>query len=306
MKQIALIILLLTVILANKTVAQGCSDAGFCTIGNLNHLQNEDDARKHQKISLLLPFGIGDETVFVFTPGLQYDNRFSKQWALQAKLTTNTASGNLGNATGLGDLFLSGTYSFPSKTKWNVSATLGTKLPLNKSDLEEGNKPLPMQYQGSLGTVDLITGVSITNNKWQFAGGWQQPLSGKNSNQFLPIYWNTADAVKYPPSKDFSRKSDVLLRAAYLYQLSKKFSLNGGLLGIYHLGKDNYINQSNQKVVIAGSEGLTINITLAAWYKINNRLQIGCIAGTPLVVRDVRPDGLTRKFVFSPEISWTF
>ncbi len=306
MKKIGLLILLLIVVLLNKTMAQGCSDAGFCTIGHLKQLQAQDEAKRHQKISLFLPVGIGDESVFVFAPGIQYDNQINKKWALQAKLTANSANGNLGNATGLGDLFLSGTYSFPSKTKWNVSATVGTKLPLNKSDLNAAGKPLPMQYQSSLGTVDIISGISIANNKWQFAAGWQQPLTLQNQNQFLPVYWSTADANKYAPSRNFNRKGDFLARVAYLYQVNKKFSLNGGLLGIYHLGKDNYTNQNNQKVAIIGSDGVTLNVTLAAWYKINKQLQIGFTAGTPLLVRDVRPDGLTRKFVFSPEISWTF
>ena len=34
MKQIILIILLFNVILTNKIIAQGCSDAGFCSVGN--------------------------------------------------------------------------------------------------------------------------------------------------------------------------------------------------------------------------------------------------------------------------------
>ena len=105
LNKFTIFIFLLNTLLLCKAAAQGCSDAGFCTIGHLKQLQAKDEAKQHQKISVLLPLGVGDESVFVFTPGLQYDNQFNKNWALQAKLTANTASGNLGSATGLGDLF---------------------------------------------------------------------------------------------------------------------------------------------------------------------------------------------------------
>jgi len=99
---------------AYQSCAQGCSDAGFCTIGNLSH-QRADSISNDQKISLLLPFGVGDEDVF--TPGIQYDNQLSNRWAIQAKVTTNYAEGNLGSASGLGDIFLSGTHTFLNKKK---------------------------------------------------------------------------------------------------------------------------------------------------------------------------------------------
>jgi len=301
-----LIIVVGIICTTTNSKAQGCSDAGFCTIGNL--APSPSIETKKQKLTLLLPFGLGDEKVFVFAPGIQYENQFNNRWSIQAKLTANTANGNLGNATGLGDVYLSGTYSWPTKKGWRVSATLGTKLPLNQSDLQKGNRSLPMQYQSSLGTIDLITGLAITNDQWQFAAGLQQPLSGINRNHFLPIYWNNADAARYPPSNDFNRKGDVLLRASYTYDTHKKFRFNAGLLGIYHLQEDTYIDAAYSKsaIMIKGSKGLTLNATVAAWYRLGSRFQLGLVAGTPLAARDIRPDGLTRKFVVAPEISWNF
>lgn len=210
--------------LSQTAHAQGCSDAGFCTIGNLNQ-HRVDSTERGQKITLLLPIGIGDEDVFVFTPGIQYENKFSPYWSIQAKLTANYANGNLGSAYDLGDLFLSGTHTRIGNRKWNTSITLGTKLPLNLGNLMADGKALPMQYQSSLGTIDLITGFSVTNNTWQFSAGWQQPLSGINRNNFLPIYWNTPDAENYPPSNDFNRKGDVLLRVGYAVKVNQNFRL---------------------------------------------------------------------------------
>ncbi|MBC7936524.1 MAG: hypothetical protein H7Y86_14335 [Rhizobacter sp.] len=294
--------------LSNRGYTQGCSDAGFCTIGNLG--QQSDASAAKQKISILLPFGLGDEDVLVFNPAIQYDNQLSKTWAVQAKITASYANGNLGNAGGPGDIFLSGTYFFPSqKNRWQVSATVGTKLPLNESHLKEKGLSLPMQYQSSLGTFDLVTGIAFTNKKWQLAAGWQQPLSGTNGNQFLPVYWaGNSDASRYIPSNDFKRKAELLFRSLYKYKPNQRFSFNGGLLGIFHLGKDTYIdaNLSNKPIAISGSEGLTLNATLAGWYNISKKLQLGLQAGVPIVVRDKRPDGLTRSFVVSPEVSWNF
>ena len=295
------------VLFSINAAAQGCSDAGFCSIGNLGQQPKTETTK--QKITLLFPAGIGDEEVFVFTPAIQYDNQLNKKWAVQAKLTANYADGNLGSAFAPGDIYVSGTYIFSNKKNiWNVSATLGTKLLLSQSDLKTANRSLPMQYQSSLGTIDLITGVALYNKHWQIAAGWQQPLTGTNGNNFLPIYFNDAKADKYIPSNDFNRKADVLLRGMYKHSLNNQFYLNAGLLGIYHLGKDTYIdgNISNQPIAIKGSDGLTLNASVASWYAVSKKITIGLTAAVPLLIRDVRPDGLTRSFVIAPEISWSF
>lgn len=270
-------LLFLFCLLTHEAMAQGCSDAGFCSIGNLSQHSNVQPLKK--KLTFISPIGKGDEGVLVITPGIQYDVHVSRHWNLQAKVTTGYANGDMGSMFGLGDLVVSGVYNLPAKNGWVASAALGMKAPLNNGDL----KGLPMQYQSSLGTFDLITGLSLGNQHWQFAGGWQQPLSGANG-------------------LSFKRKGDVLLRSAYLFQPLPSWSFNLGLLGIYHLGRDSY----EKMMPIAGSEGLTLNITAGGWWKINDRFTVGITGGTPLIAREVRPDGLTRKFVIAPEISYNF
>ncbi len=301
-------LLIKTTLFCSKSTAQGCSDAGFCTIGNFNKHTKDSFSQNKQKLSLILGNGIGDEDVYVFTPGVQYDYTFNRSWSVQGKITGNYAGGNLGNASGFGDLFLSATYSVPENNNWQTSFLFGTKLPLNKGDIHATGKPLPMQYQSSLGTIDLLAGVTIFNKKWLFSTAIQQPLTGTNGNTFLPAYWNTPQANKYSPSNDFNRKGDVLLRASYNLIANRKLDINIGLLGIYHVGKDTYIdgNLSNKPIALSGSEGLTLNGTAAIHYQLNNKFSIGLTGGVPFVVRDVRPDGLTRKFVLSPEFSFNF
>lgn len=308
-KIIVLLIVFLGVIAGTKVSAQGCSDAGFCTVGNLKpQEENSTVFVKRQKISLVLANGVGDENVYVFTPGIQYDNQLSKRWAIQTKITGNYASGNLGNATGLGDIYLSATYSLAKKNNWATSFILGTKLPLNNGNIKAKNKALPMQYQSSLGTADFIGGFTATNKKWLFAFALQQPLSGTNRNTFLPAYWNNNAALKYTPTNDFTRKGDLLLRTGYNLIQDKKIFINLSMLAIYHLGKDTYIdgNISNQPIVLNGSDGLTLNVATTAQYNMNDKFSIGLSGGIPLVVRDIRPDGLTREFVISPELIFHF
>ncbi|MDI9365179.1 MAG: hypothetical protein QM541_09530 [Flavobacterium sp.] len=299
----ALLVLVIIFLAPSANVlAQGCSDAGFCTIGSIKPQGADSLNPKKQHLTVLLPFGLGDEGVIVYTPGIQYDVRFNKQWALQARLTANYATGSLGNATGLGDIFLATTYSPVTKHTWKTAFTFGTKLPLNNSNITTNGKPLPLQYQSSLGTVDVILGASITNKKWQLATAYQQPITGSNGNTFLPEYWGTVDAAKFSQGNNFKRKADVLLRASYNFFATKQWKVNGGLLGVYHLGKDTYTNALNQQMSINGSEGLTLNGTFALWYQASKKITLGITGGAPFVVRDVRADGLTRSFVVSPEL----
>lgn len=295
----------------NKTSSQGCSDAGFCSVGALKHQQiaaiNDSKKGKHQ-LSLVSSFGVGDEQVLVFTPALQYDYAPNEKLSLQAKLTAAYASGDLDKVAGLGDVFLAGSYLIKLKKNWLLTVTTGLKLPLNHSDLESDGRSFPMQYQSSLGTVDAIAGLTFFNNKWQLSTAIQQPLSGINRNHFLPVYWDKEEAANYPPTNDFNRKGDVLLKLGRNFTLNKKLIINAGLLNIFHLGKDVYIDAgtSNKPIPINGSEGLTLNLTGACWWQIGNKLKLGITGGVPLVVRDIRPDGLTRRFVLSPQVSWLF
>jgi hypothetical protein len=297
---------LILIAFAQTTHAQGCSDAGFCSIANLRHAAAEAASAPKQKLSIQLTNGVGDGGVYVFTPGIQYDNQLSKQWAIQAKLTANYANGDLGSVSGLGDLYVSAAYAPTSFGRWKTSFALGAKLPLNNSNQQTNGKAYPLQYQSSLGTVDLIAGFSIANNRWQFATGWQQPLTTRNRNTFLPANWSDAAANEFAPTNRFKRKGDVLLRVGYTIIPTGKFTLGAGLLGIYHLGKDSYTNAANTELRLQGSEGLTLNGTVIASYKASKRFSIGLSGGVPFVVRDIRPDGLTRKFSISPELIFHF
>jgi len=301
------ILLFLLSAVAAETMAQGCSDAGFCTAGSLKHAAIGDSLQKN-RISFLAAAGIGDENVLVFTPAMQYDLQVNDKISLQAKLSSNYASGDLGKRSGWGDIYFTGTYKHVLSTRWSGFANLGLKIPLAKADQTEDGRPLPMQYQSSLGTYDLILGYTIADRVWNFSVGYQQPLTRRNDNSFIPARWpGVPDAAKFPSTNRFERKPDLLLRVSRNF-VSSKWVFNAGVLNIIHLGKDTWLDPAaqDQEKTITGSAGLTLNLTGGVWYQAGKRVRVGMVAGTPLVVRDVRPDGLTRKFVVSPEITIDF
>lgn len=300
--------LLLFYVFAYDARSQGCSDAGVCTIGTSSNLHNDSIENNTNKLSLMLTSGSGDQSVFIFTPTLQYEKLINKHLSLQTKITANYANGNLGTAIGVGDLSLSGRYSInPTKTLEH-SLLLATKIPLNQGDLRENNRPLPMQYQSSLGTIDVIIGYRLKLNKMSVDIALQQPLTGRNRNTFLPEYWNTEAAYKYSPSNDFKRKGDVLLSYGFQFISTKKWNWQASVLGIYHLNEDTYIdaNKSISPIKLTGSKGLTINLASKFLVSLSNHFYLGATVAAPLVVRQIRPDGLTRSFIFSPVLNFNF
>ena len=303
-RSILYLLVLASLLYRLPALAQGCSDAGFCSIGAMK--QRIVARNQVSKITVMAPIGLGDEGVLVLTPSLNYERQLSPKWSVLSKLTVNTASGNLGTVSGPGDVFLSGSYKMIDKHDWNGLVTVGTKIPINNGNLKCGGQPLPMAYQSSLGTLDMLIGLSISNKKWLFSAGGQLPLTGANGNQFLPGSTGRQEALAYSPSNQFTRKPDLLVRAAYQLAVKSRGSVNVGLLGIYHLSSDVYTDAAGIIQRIAGSRGLTLNATLAGWWTIKPALQISLTVARPLITRTARPDGLTRSIVVSPEVSWFF
>ncbi len=73
--------------------------------------------------------------------------------------------------------------------------------------------------------------------------------------------------------------------------------MSTGLLLIYHLSNDSFTNKEENRDKIAGSQGSTLNINIAGVVPIFKRLDVVFVFASPIVTRQARPDGLTRKFV---------
>ncbi|WP_136668047.1 hypothetical protein [Flavobacterium sp. H122] len=271
--------------------AQGCSDAGFCSVGNTFKTTN---TQLKNQIEVGGVYGLGEEDVTVFSPYVIYTRSFSEKFALNGKFTGNVANGSFGTRSNVGDIFVTGNYKFnPNASNLKWSGILGIKIPLTAGNDKINTISLPMPYQSSLGTFDIIGGLEASVKKWNFNVVAQIPLND-NKNSYLTALSPT-DA--FDSTNLFHRQPDVLFRSTYTVLLaSEKLTLKPNVLFIYHLGNDSYVNQFGNSVTIDNSEGLTINGNLIANYKIGENSSIETSLAAPFVVREVRPDGLTRSF----------
>ena len=79
-----------------------------------------------------------------------------------------------------------------------------------------------------------------------------------------------------------------------------------GLLPIYHLAEDKFTDIDGVVKSIEGSSGLTLNGTLYFEFMIGDAGFLEMSVGFPFVVREARPDGLTRSFVFGVAYKQSF
>lgn len=280
--------------------AQGCSDAGFCSIGSFASLNKNNISTTNSSLRLGTAIGIGEQSINVITPYIQFDQQF-KDFQLQVKATYNSASKNNYSISGIGDLFIVGTKTYNNKNGSKILLNAGLKLPLGNEDSKSNGTSLPMAYQSTLGTVDAIAGITYQKNNWDVSAAFQIPLTKNNKNSFItPLIGS--DLNNFVSTRMFNRKSDMLLRATKSFKVSDKINMSYGTLAIYHLGNDSYTDNSGKVNTINDSEGLTLNLNLSLNWKLSNKMSINFITGTPVVVRKSRPDGLTRSFVFIPEL----
>lgn len=287
MKQI---IYILSILGSLSMYSQGCSDAGFCSVGNtftdeLNTFKNQLDFGG--------VIGGGEADIFYSSPYVTYTRNFSESFTMSAKVTYSQAIGDFGTRGQFGDAFLTGNYTFKEKNAKTWSTLLGFKFPFTSSNAKINGISLPLDYQASLGTFDLIAGVGFKYKKWLFNTALQLPVFNNNKNSYFDEYSASND---FSSTNLFERKPDVLFRTTYIINTNKKFTFKPNLLFIYHLGEDSYENIFGNRTSIVGSDGLTLNGNLITSYAISSNKSIELSLATPFVIRDSRPDGLTRSF----------
>ena len=290
MKKILLIIVLIFV--TTFSSAQGCSDAGICSIGN-SFQSKEKEFKNNIEISAI--FGVGEADVTYFSPYISYGRKVNDRFSWSTKVTFSVANGSFGTRAAFGDGYLIGNYSFAAKNKKQWSVLAGTKIPFTSSNLKINGFSLPLDYQSSLGTFDLFLGTNLSYKKWDFNVAIQIPVFNNNENSyFVQISANP----NFSSTNLFERKSDALFRTTYTIKTNnQKFIFKPNVLFIYHLGEDSFENILGNRETIEGSDGLTLNGNLITTYNLNKHNSIELSVAAPFVVRDARPDGLTRSFV---------
>jgi hypothetical protein len=298
-----------SVFLYQSSMAQGCSDAGVCTLHSIkdNTGSGDKDSKTKNNLVIGVGYGKGERSTDNYTGYIEYTRSLSSATAITGKLNYNSIRGELANTNGLGDIFLSVSHRFDAGKKWQKSVVAGIKLPLDNADKIMNGIRLPMPYQTSLGTTDLVLAINYNRKSFGATLAWQQPLRATNDNQFLPgNYPDEPLTLKYWPTKSFSRKADLVGRISYSIRTNNRFSIRPGLLGIYHLANDTYLDDNNNRKPIYNSTGLTLNANVFVGYKFKKGDGLELSLGTPFVVRDQRPDGLTRSFVASLEYQFRF
>lgn len=303
MKNIILFFVFTLILRDSKS--QGCSDAGFCSVGTLQSEQFNQTALKNN-FKFTATYGQGEQGTTVFQTIPEFEFSFFKNNSLQLKVPFVFINGNLGKHNGIGDVVLATTQTLWKSEKIKFNITVGTKIATGKSDVTTNNLPLPMPYQTSLGTTDIILGTSLQYKKWTFGVGVQCVVINKNENRFLhSAYTSNIDSKKYFESNFLERGNDALARFEKNFKL-KKTTLSAGLVGIYHLQESSLVDNSGRRIAVKNSDGLTLNITGKAQYNFSKYIGINLSLGFPIIVRKVRPDGLTRHFVVATAFNYNF
>jgi len=296
-------------LLYTPAIGQGCSDAGFCTMGAMKPDQPFNKKALVKLKSMEISFYRGKTTtspiVYVATADLNF-NIIDDKTFLQVKLPYQSISGNFGNNSGIGDISLCLTRNLYSSEKFDIGLSIGGKLPSNNSDArsKENGLMFPMYYQTSLGTYDFITGFSIVNKKWLFATGIQHPFN-ENKNEFtyrawIPVYQEGKgeDYVRtYWPAYHLKRGTDIMFRAERNFRYAR-FNMSIGVLPIIRITKDEVTDpNTNERMKLKGTTGMAFTAIGTIGYNFNVKSGIRLLMGKKLKDRDVNPDGLTRHNV---------
>ncbi|MGB3465167.1 MAG: hypothetical protein WBA74_07855 [Cyclobacteriaceae bacterium] len=302
----------------SQLFSQGCSDAGFCTMGAMRPDQNYN-----KKINLKLRTveynfyrGKTTSTAVIYAHTLEFNTSLNEKNTIQFKVPYTLVSGNLGNNRGLGDISVSYTRNLKTFNGWIMSGTLGFKVPTNNANDQFSSNfssneevPLPMYYQVSLGSFDLVAGASWISENWLLATGIQIALT-ENNNNFAISDWssypNQNYLQTYDEGKDLKRGIDVMLRIERNFRfVNYNFSI--GLLPIYRITRDEvFLPEQNQRVKLPGTTGLALSTLASFGYNLNVKNQLKAIYGYKITDRKTNPDGLTRDNVLSVSYIYKF
>lgn len=298
--------------------SQGCSDAGFCTMGAMKPDQPFNKKIPIKLRSMEVSFYRGTTTlspiIYVATLDMSFgilDNKTT----LQVKLPYQAVKGNLGNTSGMSDISLCLTRNIFTSQNFDVNFSIGGKIPTNDSNLKDeiNGLPLPMYYQTSLGTYDVISGISLITRQWLFATGIQHPFNQNSNNftwaQWIPVYQNGEGAEyvrSYNLGYELKRGTDVMLRVERNFRYSR-INITAGLLPIFRISKDETTNaKTGDRIKPDGTTGMALSAIVTAGYSFNVKSGVKLLFGKKIKQRAFNPDGLTRHDVITLSYYYRF
>lgn len=296
--------------------AQGCSDAGFCSMGALRpdqDFEKESTIRiRAVSLSQYVARTKFEDILFVTTleGNLGIGDRNSIQVKVPYLIIINPI--NDWEGQGVGDISLSYTRTLVDQENIKINATIGAKIPTDDSDVRLDNgQPIPMYFQPSLGSYDLVLGGSILTRKWLIGMGLQKPLYHINRNQFSHRAWQEIprgfqQALLYPESVNLRRRSDAMLRVERNIRLLR-WSFNVGMLWIYRFRLDRMDDAfTGEDVVAPKSSGLAWSVLLGTTYRFSVKSQLKILLGQRIIQRKNNPDGLSREQVSTVTYTYSF
>jgi hypothetical protein len=306
-----LLVCLLLFFYNNPLFAQGCSDAGFCTMGAMkpNQRLSKNNLRL-RSVEFTEYYGNKEALeVHFLSHILDVNVGLKKKTVFQAKFTYNQVYGILANTNGIGDISLSVTHLLFQNEKLQLSATVGGKIPTYPADKSKEGRPLPMYYQTSLGTYDLVGGVSIVSKHLLVAAGIQHPFNVVD-NKFTWGAWETSplfkDANQYPVSNKLVRGTDVMFRTEGNISYYR-FNFSLGFLLINRLNKDIIDSpRTGKSVEVPGSDGNANTLLSSVSYHLDAKSTLKLIWGHQLIKRVTNPDGLYRDNVVTATYQFRF
>lgn len=315
---------------------QGCSDAGFCSMGAMRPSQIYSKKLNFKLRELEVSYYKGEThvTPTINAATLDFNFGINDDMSMQVKLPYMWINGSMGETSGLGDISLSFTRNLKSAENYHINATLGTKIPTNKSDISDGSVTefttngdavvLPMYYQTSLGSFDLVAGAAYISKGWMFSTGIQIALT-ENENDFRWGQWenypdnnrnpdrlNAPDYVsQYDLANNLKRGTDVMLRIERAFHFSK-WDIRAGLLPIFRITKDEILDirpgstTEGERIKVDDTTGLALTAIGNIAYHFSTRQSAKLLYGLKITDRDINPDGLTRDNVVSISYAYRF
>lgn len=253
-------------------------------------------------------FGVSRFGDIINSTTAEFNIILSKKLNGQVKLPFLYMDGPLGSNQGTGDISISLTRNILHAENFDINASVGGKLPTTVANAERiDGVSLPMYYQSSLGTYDIVAGISIQNRNWLFATGYQQVVHSINENRFFWGPWKQfnlfEDAQVYHSSIDLSRGKDIMFRAERNFRFSN-FNVYIGLLDVWRLNRDLVDSpKTGERVVAENDEGTSrghaLTLLWGGGYNFSTKSGIKLLIGNRIIKRHFNPDGLSREFVIS-------
>ncbi|WP_075590738.1 hypothetical protein [Labilibacter marinus] len=281
MLRILLVIIILTLVTLSIK-AQGCSDAGVCSIDSYKNTNNQLAWSVSQSAELGENFILYLHT----TIGMRLPLGEKAQVSMSLPYRNSIYKGEL--YTGFSDATVASSFNITSE--YNIIA--GLKIPLSESNNSKDGVPLPMALQQGLGTFDAIISIDRRWKQNKLSMGYQY-VFGTNNNAFM-------GNDNFGASANLERGDDFMLRYDRYWGKEHR-NWKASLVSVYRIGGD----KINDGEFVEKSKGLSINVAMVRSIQLkNNELEL--MMAVPVVARKARVDGLTRNFILSAKLNGIF